>query len=163
VIVNVHSLNEVKAVLDGFGGWDNYVPDKILEAMTTIWPEVSSVQMGVEGSPVIYIQIPLWLSQIRRNEAKHQITHEQALEHNLYVIGEGDESIEELGKRTAAFTGNRRLTEDERKEIMSMVYKAFNCWVEERPDDRSGPTEFDYEEGSHRFPAISFSIRLWWD
>lgn len=45
------------------GKYNNFDPEKVNEAMKVIWPVISYVQIGREGSPVLYVNIPYWDNQ----------------------------------------------------------------------------------------------------
>lgn len=151
VLVNISSLGELETGLNAIGSWNTFNPLEVLEAAKKIWDCAGEeVQIGFEGSPVLYIQVPLWAAQIRKNKhLRRPITQE---EYYKYRLWEWDD-LEELGQKWAEITGNRRLSEEERDSIKDIIFEAFAS---------TNPTESDYNK-RHRFPAIPFSIRLWWD
>ena len=150
VLVNINSLDEAKAALEAIGEWNTFKPAEVFNAIEKLWPETSGLQIGFEGSPVMYVGIPLWASQIRKNEhLRRPITEEEYIEHGLDEC----EDFLDLNRRVAAIRGNRRLNDAEFEQIVSQVEKAF-------PE----ATEVDYhKQHEHHFPAIPFSVRIWWD
>lgn len=45
------------------GSYNNFEAVRVLGVLKKYWPLVGSVQIGREGSPVLYISIPFWTSQ----------------------------------------------------------------------------------------------------
>lgn len=148
VLVNIQSLDEAKAALEAIGEWNTFKPEEVINAIEKLWPETSDLQIGFEGSPVMYVGIPLWAGQIRKNEhLRRPITEEEYIEHRLYEW----KDLDELGQKMAKITGDKRLADAEFKQIVDQVENAF-------PE----ATEVEYQE-KHDFPAIPYSVRIWWD
>ena len=146
-IMKMNTLEEVKAALFTIRSWNTFKANAVYEAVKELWDEVLEVYIGCEGSPVMYISCPFWISQHPKGARLLKKLPEEEI---VAIFEEYDwmEAHEEISKRM----GNRKLTDEEREEIKEKIFKSF-------PE----ATELDIVERLKTFPAPLGSIRIWWD
>lgn len=112
---------EVADCLAIIGGYNAFQAGRVIEALRPVFPRLSSVEIGREGSPVIYAYVPHW-------------TH-QAIGHEGYGMGEplSDEARREIG---ADFIEAMRKA---RADELSVDEPDGHRWITSRADMRSLP------------------------
>lgn len=64
----ITSLDECLALLEIVGPYGHFDPDRVGQELRPIFPRLMSLEIGREGSPVIYAAVPFWRHQeIRSN------------------------------------------------------------------------------------------------
>jgi hypothetical protein len=59
----VSDWQTLSEALRAIGRYNEFDPEKVLNALKQVWGDISSVQIGRESSPAIYIDLPYWDNQ----------------------------------------------------------------------------------------------------
>ncbi len=79
---------ELCSTLRAVGGYNNFDPERVIDQLRPLFGDLSSVEVGREASPVLYVHLPYW-------------THQQITRTDGHECGMG-ERIDDADRRTLA-------------------------------------------------------------
>lgn len=165
VVVHCYTLEEATTAINAIH-WHGFNSKRIARYVKNkIWGDIMDFFVGFEGSPVIYVWLPFWLSQCPNGKAKMREIPDSKVKEIYQVVHVKDRDELDIkddhpfpysaaiAKRVRKITGDRRV----KKEEKDFYLKQFNKYFA-----RLGACEIDRVERVKSAPHPA-SMRAWWD